>query len=102
MCVGPWAWLPSTPHTCPLEELAPRQPELGRDKLRALLVCLFAGGFQSLSQITSHPCSALPLASPFTLDGLSTTFPSTACKTLSAVCTPPFPCLLPSSAFSPW
>lgn len=95
MCVGPWAWLPSTPHMCLLEELAPRQPELSRDKLRALLVCLFAGSFQSLSQITSHPCSAHPLASPFTLDGISTTFPSTACKTLNAFCTLPSPRLLP-------
>lgn len=23
MCVGPWAWLPSAPHMCLLEELAP-------------------------------------------------------------------------------
>ena len=65
--------------------------ELSRDKLWAFLVCLFPGGFQRLSRIMSHPCSALPLASPFTRDRVSSTFPSTARKALSAVCTPPSP-----------
>lgn len=101
-CVcGTLGLAPLCPTHVPPGGTGPRQPELSRDKPRALLVCLFAGGFQSLSQITSHPCSALPLASPFTLDGVSTTFASTAHKALSAVCTLPFPCLLSSLAFSP-
>lgn len=80
----------------------PANLELSRVKLWAFLVCLFPGGFQRLSRIMSHPCSALPLASPCTLDRISSTFPSTARKALSAVSPPhPFPCVLSSLVFSP-
>lgn len=86
-------------HVPPWRNWPPPTWAAGRDKPRAPLGLLVHDGFQSLSQITSHPCSAPPLASPFTLDGISTTFPSTACKTLSAVCTPPFPaCFLPQQS----
>lgn len=37
VCVGAWAWLPSTPHTCLLEELAPRQPGAQQRQAMGLL-----------------------------------------------------------------
>lgn len=102
MCVGPWAWLPSAPHMCLLEELAPANLSSAETSQGPSWFACSQAVFKALVRITSHPCSALPLASPFTLDGVSTTFPSTAHKALSAVCTPPFPCLLSSLAFPPW
>lgn len=63
-CVcGTLGLAPLCPTHVPPGGTGPRQPELSRDKPRALLVCLFAGGFQSLSQ--NHVSSLLSTSSGF-------------------------------------